>query len=76
MPRFLRRLADRLTAALPPPPDPFEGQTGCRVDGNDWPAGECGMSLDEVYAALDAVTPETCEAARLSLLAQCEADRG
>jgi len=76
MPRFLRRLADRLAAALPPPPDPFDGQSGYRVDGNDWPAGPCGMSLAEVYAALDTITPRACEAARLSLLARCEADRG
>jgi len=76
MPRFLRRIADRLAAALPPPPDPFDGQTGWRVDGNDWPAGQCGTSLGEVYEALDAITTDTCEAARLSLLAQCEADHG
>ncbi len=75
MPRFLRRVADRVAAALPPPPDPFDGQTGWRVDGRAWPAGP-GLSLAEVYAALDAINPDTCEAARLSLLAQCEADRG
>lgn len=38
--------------------DPTDRQTGWRVDGRDWPAGGCGMSLREIFEALDALNPD------------------
>lgn len=49
--------------------DPCTSQWGWRSDGRDWPAGRGNMTLAEIFAALDGITPEVSEAARLSLLA-------
>lgn len=40
---------------------------GYRSDGRDWPAGRSSMTLDEIFAALDAITPEISIAAQQSL---------
>jgi len=67
MRRFWRRLDSGLDTLLSPR-DPFDGW-GWHVDARDWPAGDCGMTPDEVCAALDGITPEIAAAAQASLLA-------
>jgi hypothetical protein len=43
-------------------------RTGYYVAGQDWPAINSGIPLDDLYQALDGITDEAVEAARLSLL--------
>ena len=48
-------------------------RTGYYVAGRDWPAVESGIALDDLYAALDRITDEAVEIARLSLCtANCD----
>jgi hypothetical protein len=42
-------------------------RTGYYVAGRDWPAISSGIPLDDLYRALDGITDEAVEAARLSL---------
>jgi hypothetical protein len=65
--RELRRRINALLDVILFPRGPWAGTVGWHVSGRDWPAGESGLTLDEVYEALDGITPEIAAAAQASL---------